>query len=93
MAFEVLAAKLEAALARGGGSVLAIEAATGELRWENARHGDGQGSTPAVYGDLVIAGSHGLGAGVAYHAANGEPAWRYDVDGAVSASVMVTDDG
>jgi outer membrane protein assembly factor BamB/subtilisin family serine protease len=77
----------------GGGSVLAIEAATGELRWENARHGDGQGSTPALYGDLVIVGSHGLGAVVAYDAATGEPAWRYDVDGAVSASVMVTDDG
>lgn len=77
----------------GGGSMLAVDAATGELIWENARHGDGQGSTPAVYGDLVVAGSHGLGAVVAYRAATGEPVWRYDVDGAVSASVMVTDDG
>ncbi len=77
----------------GGGSLLAVDAATGTLRWEAATHGDGQGSTPAVYGDLVIAGSHGLGLVVAYDRETGEPVWQYAVSGAVSASVMVTDDG
>ncbi|TDE10097.1 carboxypeptidase regulatory-like domain-containing protein [Jiangella asiatica] len=77
----------------GGGSLLAVDAATGQLRWEADRHGDGQGTTPAVYGDLVIAGSHGLGLVVAYDRATGVPVWQYAVAGAVSASVMVTDDG
>lgn len=77
----------------GGGSLLAVDAATGTLRWEAATHGDGQGSTPAVYGDLVIAGSHGLGLVVAYDRETGEQVWQHAVSGAVSASVMVTDDG
>lgn len=77
----------------GGGSLLAVDAATGTLRWEAATHGDGQGSTPAVYGDLVIAGSHGLGLVVAYDRETGDQVWQYAVSGAVSASVMVTDDG
>ncbi|WP_157987487.1 carboxypeptidase regulatory-like domain-containing protein [Jiangella endophytica] len=77
----------------GGGSLLAVDAATGTLRWEAATHGDGQGSTPAVYGDLVIAGSHGLGLVVAYDRETGERVWQYAVSGAVSASIMVTDDG
>ncbi|RIQ31190.1 PEGA domain-containing protein [Jiangella rhizosphaerae] len=77
----------------GGGSLLAVDAATGTLRWEAATHGDGQGSTPAVYGDLVIAGSHGLGLVVAYDRETGDRVWQYAVSGAVSASVMVTDDG
>lgn len=77
----------------GGGSMLALDAASGALRWENSTHGDGQGSTPAVYGDLVIAGSHGLGFVAAYDAATGKAVWHYGVNGAVSASVLVTDDG
>ncbi|TDC56645.1 hypothetical protein E1212_01340 [Jiangella ureilytica] len=77
----------------GGGSLLAVDAATGALRWEADTHGDGQGSTPTVYGDLVIAGSHGLGLVVAYDRGTGEQVWQYAVSGAVSASVMVTDDG
>ncbi|MBB5787017.1 carboxypeptidase regulatory-like domain-containing protein [Jiangella mangrovi] len=77
----------------GGGSLLAVDAATGTLRWEAGTHGDGQGSTPAVYGDLVIAGSHGLGLVVAYDRETGEQVWQYAVSGAVSASVAVTDDG
>lgn len=77
----------------GGGSLLAVDAATGTLRWEADTHGDGQGSTPAVYGDLVIAGSHGLGLVVAYDRETGDQVWQYAVSGAVSASVMVTDDG
>jgi outer membrane protein assembly factor BamB/protocatechuate 3,4-dioxygenase beta subunit len=76
-----------------GGSLLAIDAATGELIWENASHGDGQGTTPAAYGDLIIAGSHGTGGVAAYDAATGDVAWRYNVSGAVSASVLVSDDG
>src|SRR5690606_2793685 len=39
------------------GSVLALDAATGEPRWENPVHGDGQGATPVVHDDRVIAGS------------------------------------
>ncbi|HEX6685167.1 MAG TPA: carboxypeptidase regulatory-like domain-containing protein [Candidatus Limnocylindrales bacterium] len=77
----------------GGGSMLALDAASGALRWENSKHGDGQGSTPAVYGDLVIAGSHGLGFVAAYDAATGKAVWHYGVNGAVSASVLVSDDG
>ncbi|MCP2328366.1 subtilisin family serine protease [Hamadaea flava] len=76
-----------------GGSMLALDAASGALRWENNTHGDGQGSTPAVYGDLVIAGSHGLGFVAAYDAATGKAVWHYGLNGAVSASVLVSDDG
>ena len=77
----------------GGGSMLALDAASGALRWENGTHGDGQGSTPAVYGDLVIAGSHGLGFVAAYDTASGKAVWHYGTGGAVSASVLVSDDG
>jgi outer membrane protein assembly factor BamB len=77
------------------GKLLAVDAATGQLRWEVASHGDGQGSTPAVYGDLVIAGSHGLGLVAAYDRHTGEPAWYYglEVSGGVSASALVSGDG
>jgi outer membrane protein assembly factor BamB/subtilisin family serine protease len=77
------------------GSLLAVDATSGALRWEAQTHGDGQGSSPAVYGDLVIAGSHGLGVVAAYDRATGEPAWHYglEVTGGVSSSIMVTGDG
>jgi outer membrane protein assembly factor BamB len=77
------------------GSLLAVDAATGELRWEVASHGDGQGTAPAVHGDLVIAGSHGLGVVAAYHRDTGAPAWHYglEVSGGVSSSILVSGDG
>ncbi|QSB16300.1 carboxypeptidase regulatory-like domain-containing protein [Natronosporangium hydrolyticum] len=77
------------------GSLLAVDAATGELRWENTSHGDGQGSVPAVHGDLVIAGSHGLGVVAAYHRDTGAAVWHYGLptSGGVSSSVLVSGDG
>lgn len=77
------------------GSLLAVDAATGTLRWEVPLHGDGQGTAPAVYGELVIAGSHAPGTVAAYHRDTGEPIWHYGlpVSGGVSTSVMVTGDG
>ena len=77
------------------GSLLAVDLATGELRWEVRLHGDGQGTTPAVYGDLVIAGSHAPGTVAAYRRDTGAPAWHYGlpVSGGVSMSVLVTGDG
>lgn len=77
------------------GSLLAVDAGTGTLRWETPAHGDGQGTVPAVYGDLVIAGSHGLGTVGAYDRHTGEPVWHYglEVSGGVSASVLVSGDG
>ncbi|HEY8475127.1 MAG TPA: carboxypeptidase regulatory-like domain-containing protein [Natronosporangium sp.] len=77
------------------GSLIAVDAATGELRWEVAAHGDGEGTAPAVYGDLVIAGSHGLGMVAAYNRHTGEPVWHYglEVSGGVSSSIMVSGDG
>jgi outer membrane protein assembly factor BamB/subtilisin family serine protease len=77
------------------GSLLAVDAATGQLRWEAAAHGDGQGTAPAVHGELVIAGSHGLGVVAAYHRDTGEPAWHYglEVSGGVSSSILVSGDG
>jgi outer membrane protein assembly factor BamB/subtilisin family serine protease len=77
------------------GSLLAVDAATGALRWETEAHGDGQGTAPAVHGDLVIAGSHGLGMVAAYHRDTGAPAWHYGLarSGGVSSSVMVSGDG
>jgi outer membrane protein assembly factor BamB len=77
------------------GKLLAIDAATGQVRWEAPGHGDGQGTAPAVHGDLVIAGSHGLGMVAAYDRHTGEPVWYYglEVSGGVSASVLVSGDG
>ena len=75
------------------GSVLALDAADGSLVWEQARHGDAQGTTPAIYGDLVIAGTHANGAVVAYDRATGEVAWRHSDSGPISSSLMVTRDG
>ncbi len=77
------------------GSLLAVDAATGELQWEAPTHGDGQGTTPAVHGDVVIAGSHGQGVIGAYDRATGQPMWHYGLatSGAVSASVLVSGDG
>lgn len=76
-----------------GGSLLAVDAATGTLQWENETHGDGQGSTPAVFGDLVIATSHANGFVAAYDRATGEPVWHYGINGAVSAPALVSSDG
>jgi outer membrane protein assembly factor BamB/subtilisin family serine protease/protocatechuate 3,4-dioxygenase beta subunit len=77
------------------GSLLAVDAATGAVRWEVPAHGDGQGSTPAVHGDLVVAGSHGLGLVAAYHRDTGAPAWHYGLptSGGVSSSILVSGDG
>ena len=77
------------------GSLLAVDAATGALRWETEAHGDGQGTSPAVHGDLVIAGSHGLGMVGAYDRHTGAPVWHYGLPttGGISSSVMVSGDG
>jgi outer membrane protein assembly factor BamB len=77
------------------GSLLAVDAATGDVQWEVASHGDGQGTAPAVHGDLVIAGSHGLGLIAAHDRATGAPVWHHGLptNGAVSSSVMVSGDG
>jgi outer membrane protein assembly factor BamB/subtilisin family serine protease len=77
------------------GSLLAVDAATGQLRWEAPTHGDGQGSSPAVHGDLVIAGSRLLSFVGAYDRETGEPVWAYGVErsGAVSAGMLVSGDG
>jgi outer membrane protein assembly factor BamB/subtilisin family serine protease len=77
------------------GSLLAVDAGTGSIIWEAPTHGDGQGTSPAVLGDLVIAGSHGLGVVAAYDRATGAPAWHYGLatSGGVSASILVSGDG
>jgi len=75
------------------GTVLALDATDGSVVWQRPDHGDAQGSSPAVYGDLVITGTHANGAVVAYDRATGETAWRYQDSGPVSSSLMTTADG
>ncbi|MGH3347017.1 MAG: carboxypeptidase regulatory-like domain-containing protein, partial [Nocardioides sp.] len=75
------------------GTVLALDATDGSVVWQRPDHGDAQGSSPAVYGDLVITGTHANGAVVAYDRATGEVAWRYQDSGPVSSSLMTTADG
>ncbi|MPZ97487.1 MAG: PQQ-binding-like beta-propeller repeat protein, partial [Propionibacteriales bacterium] len=75
------------------GSVLAIDVTSGELLWEDKDAGDGQGSTPAVYGDVVISGSHSLGVVVARDRASGKAVWRHSESGPISSSLLVSGDG
>ena len=75
------------------GTLLALDSTDGAVVWQRPDHGDAQGSSPAVYGDLVITGTHANGAVVAYDRASGDVAWRYQDSGPVSASLMTTADG
>ena len=76
----------------GDGVVLALDAATGERRWETD-HGDGQGNTPVVFGDAVIAGTHSSGLLAAYDRTSGKRLWRVSAGSAVTGSTAVTADG
>ncbi len=75
------------------GTFLAVNADDGTIAWQNSTHGDAQGSSPAIYGDLVISGTHANGAVVAYDRITGTVAWRHQDTGPVSSSLMTTGDG
>ncbi|WP_109474065.1 carboxypeptidase regulatory-like domain-containing protein [Ornithinimicrobium cavernae] len=75
------------------GSVLALDLLTGAQVWEAEGHGDTQGSSPVLYDDLVILGSHTAGAVSAYDATSGELVWNHFVGSAVTSSVAVTTSG
>ena len=74
------------------GSVLALDAATGQPQWENHVHGDGQGATPVVHDDRVIAGNLLPGRIGAYDRGTGGSVWHGGLD-RVSAALVVTGDG
>ena len=75
------------------GSVLALDLATGSTLWETEGHGDTQGSSPVLYDDLVILGSHTAGLVAAYDVTTGERQWTHFVGSAVTSSVAVTTSG
>jgi len=75
------------------GSLLALDLATGATLWETGGHGDTQGSSPVLYDDLVILGSHTAGSVAAYDATTGERQWTHFVGSAVTSSVAVTTSG
>ena len=75
----------------GAGSVLAVDAATGELVWEAAGHGDAAGNAPVVFGDLVVAGSSANNWVAAYDRATGEREWVQPIGAAVSNSQLAAD--
>ncbi|WP_256837637.1 carboxypeptidase regulatory-like domain-containing protein [Ornithinimicrobium faecis] len=74
------------------GSVLALDLLTGAEVWET-EGGDTQGSSPVLYDDLVILGSHTAGSVSAYDASTGEIVWNHFVGSAVTSSVAVTTGG
>ncbi|USQ78187.1 carboxypeptidase regulatory-like domain-containing protein [Ornithinimicrobium faecis] len=75
------------------GSLLALDLETGAVIWEASEHGGAQGSTPAIYHDTVIAGSHGKGFVRAYDRATGEVRWTHSTRYAVSSPQSVSSDG
>ena len=75
------------------GSVLALDLQTGAEVWEVEGHGDTQGSSPVLYDDLVILGSHTAGSVSAYDATTGELVWNHFVGSAVTSSVAATTSG
>jgi outer membrane protein assembly factor BamB/subtilisin family serine protease len=75
------------------GSVLALELATGDTVWHTTGHGDTQGNSPVVYGDLVILGSHSHGTVSAYDRATGERVWNHVIGTAVTSAQLVTAGG
>ncbi|HEX7254833.1 MAG TPA: carboxypeptidase regulatory-like domain-containing protein [Gaiellaceae bacterium] len=75
----------------GAGSVLAVDAETGDVVWEAAGHGDAAGHAPVVYADLVIAGSSLNNWVVAYDRDSGERRWTHSVGAAVSNSQLGAD--
>ncbi|QDO88252.1 S8 family serine peptidase [Ornithinimicrobium ciconiae] len=75
------------------GTLLALDLQTGAQLWQAEGHGDSQGSSPVLYGDLVILGSHTAGAVSAYDATSGELVWNHFVGSAVTSSVAVTTSG
>jgi outer membrane protein assembly factor BamB len=63
----------------GKDSVVAIDAATGQIRWRAATGSVGnasQSSNCAMIADLIACGDSGI---AAFHHANGSTAWRFDV--------------
>ncbi len=75
------------------GSVLALDAATGETQWHTTGHGDTQGNSPVIYGDLVILGSHSHGTVSAYDRTSGERQWSHIIGTAVTSAQLVTAGG
>jgi outer membrane protein assembly factor BamB len=75
------------------GSVLALDAATGDVVWHTTGHGDSQGNSPVVYGDLVMLGSHSHGTVTAYDRHSGDPAWRHVVGAPATSAQLVTAGG
>ncbi len=75
------------------GSVLALDLATGDELWEATGHGDTQGNSPVVYGDLVVLGSHSHASVSAYDRATGEQVWTHGVGAPVTIAQAVTASG
>jgi outer membrane protein assembly factor BamB len=73
------------------GSLLAIDAASGAVLWENADHGDGAGNAPVIFGELVIAGSDGKNWVRGYERATGAVQWTAPIGAAVSNSQLAAD--
>lgn len=76
-----------------GGSLLALDLTTGAEVWRAGGHGDTQGSSPVVYGDLVVLGSHSHGSVAAYDRGSGERVWHHYVGTAVTSSTAATSSG
>ncbi len=75
------------------GSVLALDATTGDVLWHTTGHGDSQGNTPVVYGDLVILGSHSHSTVSAYDRTTGERVWTQGIGAPVTSAQLVTAGG
>jgi outer membrane protein assembly factor BamB len=77
----------------GARSVAALDAATGEIRWESERS-EGRAGPPAVAGELVIhsSGSHPGASVVARRLEDGREEWRYLAGAPVLGGVTVDGD-
>jgi outer membrane protein assembly factor BamB len=77
----------------GTDSVVALEAASGEVRWEEPRE-EGPAGPPAIAGDLVLysSGQEGAAALVARRIDGGRQEWSTPTGGAVAGGVVIEGD-